>query len=716
MPISGPLNNVMSLDHNDLFDAALRRMWKDLDTTGRLAPFSEYARAVPEPQRADLQREHDAMQSRCLDGQPVASPAGDSDEGALPSSSVPPTANKGSHPRRVLAGRYEILYELDRGGMGIVYLGRDLKLDRQVVLKTPRTDPDQREELRKRLECEAKTLSKLEANGICPIHDLVEEGETLYVVLSFIPGRTLAYHLASALKAAYDGSGNVFVTLDSLSAVSAASSVGGGGDSAPWNRSRKQLNALLELMGRIARSVHAAHKADVVHRDLKPANIMVTPAGEPVILDFGFAVDQSMHNRLSSERAREGTPAYMAPEQIGGTWGQIDQRTDVYALGVILYEVLTLKRPYSAPNYSALSSMITAGNPRRLRRVNRAIPPDLEAVCLKAMDADRTQRYATALEFAEELERVCKHEPTHARPLTMIGRGIRRARRHPVAAAALAISIIAVALALGIWTSKRAVQEPLRAFQRYSKALEEKHALDERDLQVLAGLYSDPADVESFRRNPGDPDVYMQMQRRVIEAAAMRGPPDGGEERLLEPRETVTDPRPTFRFEVPDVGTDTWSLILRVWTDDDPRVYSQVVQHSGPARKLEVVPPPNVLQTGRSYVWSVSRTAEEDPDHPLFAPDTAAFRIEESSTRDAIVAGMKTTGVASFDALVRANALLVRGFVKEALSELDGVAPSASRHEWRLALSLRAEAALRLGDQATFEKTRREALESGGNR
>lgn len=703
-------------DPLDSFEVALRRMWKDVNDPGQLAPFDHYAGAVPHTQRAALRHAYDSLHLQGRTGETATNAVVFPPPGSPPSRSDESVSSKGSLTHRQLAGRYEILRELDRGGMGIVYLGRDLKLERQVVLKTPRTDPDQKDERRKLLEREAKTLGKLEANGICAIHDFVEEGETLYVVLPFIPGRTLHDHLASAREGASGGSGDAFVTFDSGAPRLGPQAAAGGAHPSPSTNSRRQLHALLELIGRIARSVHAAHEAGIVHRDLKPGNIMVKPDGEPVVLDFGLAIDASRHSELSPERARQGTPFYMAPEQIDGVCDRIDRRTDVYGLGVVLYEALTLSPPFTATSYAALQAMIARGNPKRPRQRNRAIPPDLEAVCLKAMEVEPTRRYATALAFAEDLDRVRAHQPTRARPLTVIGRVIRRARRNPVAAAALGLVMITGAFASWAWAAKRSAQEPLLAFQRISQAIEEKKPPDEDDMKLLASLCADPAEVESFRRDPGDPAIYTQMQRRVIEVAATRGPGGGGRERLLEPRETVTAARPTFRFEVPDAGVDTWSLILSVWSEDAPPVYEHVVVHSGPARELEVVIPPNVLQIGTDYVWSVCRQREEDPDHPLYAAGLARFRLEPAATRDAILADVKGIGVASFDALVRGNALLVRGFVVDAVAELETVGSSASPAVRRMALSLRAEAAMRLGDMVTFEQLRREAVEKGGSR
>jgi hypothetical protein len=329
------------------------------------------------------------------------------------------------------------------------------------------------------------------------------------------------------------------------------------------------------------------------------------------------------------------------------------------------------------------------------------------------MEVEPARRYATALDLADELDRVRAEQPTRARPQTAVGQCLRWIGRNRTLAAALLVTAVAAALAVLAWQAKQLTQEPARAFERYSDAVMEERRPDPRDLELLAGLIPELAVRESFLRNAADPAVYEKLQRRVIEETANRGPSDGGERRLLEPREAITDARPVFRFEVPDTGTDTWPLIFSVWSDDLPPLYTQVLEHSGSARELALKLPSGALHVGPRYAWSVRRTTEEDPDHPLYAPEPARFRIEPPSARDAIIGQTRQTGIATFDALLRASALLAGGFVRDAQAELDRVDRSASVHERRLAASLRAEAVLRMGDRMTFEALRQQALEMG---
>jgi hypothetical protein len=207
------------------------------------------------------------------------------------------------------------------------------------------------------------------------------------------------------------------------------------------------------------------------------------------------------------------------------------------------------------------------------------------------------------------------------------------------------------------------------------------------------------------------------MQRAVLATAAERGSRSGSEERLLEPRGTIDETRPSFRFQAPDVGGEKWTFVLTLWVGDSPPALTETIEHSGDARDLAVTLPATViLEFGKTYTWSVRRTGEPDPDHPRYDPDPARFRIEDPAARAAFLSGIKTTGDPGFDTLLRANALLRRGYAKDALTELDAMPPETPREARRLARLFEAEAALRLGDRGTFEKLRNEPLDSGERR
>jgi serine/threonine protein kinase len=252
--------------------------------------------------------------------------------------------------------------------------------------------------------------------------------------MPFIEGETLEARLARASEALRGGSppSAAWSAIGSATESAPPASPPSAPATPPSERiardARVGLRKILALMEEVALAVHAAHEQGIIHRDLKPGNIMVRPDGHPVVLDFGLAVD------LSDSKARRftvrgdliGTPSYMAPEQIEGEIELIDRRTDVYALGAILYEVLTFKRAFKASGINAIYHRVLSGRIEPPRKANPTIPRDLEAVCLKAMETDPRRRYATARDFADDLRRVRTLEATLARPVSRLEQLFRR--------------------------------------------------------------------------------------------------------------------------------------------------------------------------------------------------------------------------------------------------------------------------------------------------
>lgn len=325
-------------------------------------------------------------------------------------------------------GKYTLLKELGRGAQGIVYLAEDDQLHRKVALKMLTAAGVQSDEIRDRFVREAEVASKLEHPGICAVHEMGDVEGVPYIAMQYVVGTTLADLLEVA-------KGEAPSPVDPSGTSLTGTSLTG----------KDAMQDIVRLIERAARALHAAHEVGLVHRDIKPANIMVTPDGDPVLLDFGLARDiEDDSVALTQTGQIMGTPAYLSVEQIRGDREQIDRRADVYALGVTLYECLTLRRPFDTPSFQQLFHDISNSVPPPPRKLNPRIPTDLVTVIEVAMERDRARRYQTALEFADDLRRVRSFEPIRAKAAGPILRTRKWIRRHPALTTAIAAGLVIV--------------------------------------------------------------------------------------------------------------------------------------------------------------------------------------------------------------------------------------------------------------------------------
>jgi len=336
-------------------------------------------------------------------------------------------------------GPYRLIRELGRGGQGVVHLADDTRLRRRVALKV-RTrivgdpiDDEHPRELDARFRREAEILSRLDHPGICVVYEVGELGDSSYIAMRHVEGETLAKKIADARSAGRSAHPSALLDLPSSG--------------------RRATDRVVELMEECARALHAAHEANIVHRDVKPSNIMVTPEGRPVLLDFGMARDfEPGASTLTVSGGLLGTPAYMSPEQLSRGGGSVDHRADVYALGVTMYECLTLVRPFDAPTREQLYRRILTEEPPSLLRFDPSIPRDVRVIVETALSKEPDRRYPTALDLAEDLRRARLREPIRARPAGFFVRCSQWVRRHP---RPLAIGGIVLALAAGLGISLR---------------------------------------------------------------------------------------------------------------------------------------------------------------------------------------------------------------------------------------------------------------------
>jgi WD40 repeat protein/tRNA A-37 threonylcarbamoyl transferase component Bud32 len=319
------------------------------------------------------------------------------------------TLERGSHApgRGTRLGRFELLEVVGRGAFGVVYRACDTELGRLVAVKIPRlgqlTAPDEID----RFLREARNAAQLRHPGIVAVHDAGQADGTCFLVSEFVEGRTLADLLAER---------------------------------------RPTSREAVRLVAAVADALDHAHRQGVIHRDVKPANLLLDEAGRPLVMDFGLAKREAGEVTMTVDGQVLGTPAYMSPEQAAGEAHAVDGRTDVYSLGVILYEMLTGEVPFRGNTRMVLEQVLSQ-EPRPPRSLNDQLPRDLETICLKCLQKEPHRRYATARELADDLQRWLAGEPIRARPVGLLGRGWRWCRRKP-AVAALALGV-ALSLVLG---------------------------------------------------------------------------------------------------------------------------------------------------------------------------------------------------------------------------------------------------------------------------
>ncbi len=349
-------------------------------------------------------------------------------------------------------GHYRIERELGRGGQGIVYLARDSRLNRNVALKVLRDSGLATREALLRFRREAEAASRLNHPAICTVYDVGVDGTASYIAMRYVEGRSLSDEIARSRTKPDGGSTTASSFAVELDGAERTPTRELGPDPVASPTSRAQIDRILALIETCARALHEAHEAGVIHRDIKPGNIMITPEGDPVILDFGLArADHSDLATLTQTGELFGTPAYMSPEQFTAPTSGLDRRTDIWSLGVTLYEALTHKRPFDGPTRDALYRRILETEPDDPRRRNPLVGRDLAAVVMTALTKDCDHRYQTALALAEDLRRVRQTQPVSVRPAGPWLKLRRWSQRNP--ALAIALAVLACVLSAGLVTT-----------------------------------------------------------------------------------------------------------------------------------------------------------------------------------------------------------------------------------------------------------------------
>ena len=363
-------------------------------------------------------------------------------------------------------GDYELLEEIARGGMGVVYRARQLSLGRVVAVKMILAGRFASEQVIQRFRGEVTAAALLQHPNIVAIHDVgIQEGHH-YFSMDYVEGQNLSQLVGST----------------PLPAAKAA-----------------------RYVRVMAEAIHYAHQRGILHRDLKPSNVLVDSNDQPRITDFGLAkrLDGDAGITLSGQMI--GSPNFMPPEQASPHHGKVGRHSDVYGLGVILYHLLTARPPFQAESFEGVITQLLNVEPVTPRLLNSSVPADLETICVKCLQKEPTRRYQSAEELAEELGLFLRHEPIHARPITRAERTGRWCRRNP-AIAGLSIGILLLLLAVAIASpiaAYRLNRERQRAEQNlYSADMHGAEvALDDGDLGRAREL------VEAHRPRGGQSDL-----------------------------------------------------------------------------------------------------------------------------------------------------------------------------------------------------------------
>jgi hypothetical protein len=354
-----------------------------------------------------------------------------------------------SHPTRAgLFGEYELLEQIGRGGMGVVYKARQVSLKRLVALKMLGPHASAFPGIAERLRLEAETAGSLSHPQIVTIYDVGEHNGQPFFTMELIEGSGL----------------DKFISPDGFRLKTEAQEANG-------KRNGPEA-AIARIMIQIARAVDHAHKFGVLHRDLKPANILIDARGEPHLTDFGLAkVVGRIATTGTASGAIMGTPAYMAPEQAAGGSKHVSTAADVYSLGAILYEMLTGHPPFRAETPLETLRRVLEEQPKPPSTFNRNLDRDLATICLKCLEKVPAHRYSSALAVADDLERWLRGEPIEGRAVRQAEKLWRWCRRQPLLAAMTAgVALLLVATAAFALKANRNSQRQFDAEQKLNKA------------------------------------------------------------------------------------------------------------------------------------------------------------------------------------------------------------------------------------------------------
>jgi len=475
-------------------------------------------------------------------------------------------------------GEYEILAEVGRGAMGIVYRARHRFLKREVAIKVMLAGMYASKKQVARFYREAQAAAKLRHPNIVPIYDIGKRHGRHFFTMDYVEGRSL-------------------------------SSMGHAGDIT--------IRGALRFVIELAEALAYAHSQKVIHRDVKPSNIIVDMDGKPHIMDFGLAKQLDSGTKFTQTGSAIGTPAYMSPEQAAGESHRLDHRSDVYSLGAVLYELVTGRPPFEGDNMMKIIMQVLNHDPALPRALNPKVHRDIQTIILKAMEKNPERRYQTMQEFADDLRRFIAGEAILARPASTLYRTWRKARKHTLAVVSICIACIIAGLSsVVVFVTKEKLQRAdqariLAEIELREEKQKEVQAVKPKEVQAVIDDFDGPELAEVWKPQ-GKPEAWRIEDGKLVaeatgEEVLMLVPPvllEGNT--WLEYQVQIPEDCETYRLDCL-IGADHSQAFRVIIESDDPKPHL-VLQRSG-VKLAEV--DIGLFEKGRAYGCLLERRADQ---------------------------------------------------------------------------------------------------------